>query len=67
MGLDFDAAEHLEAVDRRVYSPELAGGPAHAVTVNASRKWQASGPVDGVVPATMLFARFEANAFYLGK
>ncbi|MCY3839846.1 MAG: SRPBCC domain-containing protein [Gammaproteobacteria bacterium] len=34
MGLNFDAAEHLEAVERRVFSPERDGDPAHAATLS---------------------------------
>ena len=37
--MDFDAAEQLEAVERRVISSERAGGPAHAVTL--SRRFEA--------------------------
>ncbi|MCY4059548.1 MAG: SRPBCC family protein [Gammaproteobacteria bacterium] len=32
--MDFDAAEHLEAVERRVCSPQHDGGPAHAVRLS---------------------------------
>ena len=39
MRLDFDAAEHLEAVERRVSSLERDGEPAHAVTL--SRRFEA--------------------------
>ena len=34
MELAFDVAEHLEAVERRVFSPERAGDPALAVTLS---------------------------------
>ena len=44
------------------WAPERRVNVSRKWHVSDNRKWQASGPVDGVVPATMWFARFEANA-----
>ena len=77
MGLDLDAAEHLEAVERRVFSSERGGDLAHAVTLSrrfgapAEELWKAVTdrerlprwfmPVDGELRLGGRY-QFEGNA-----